>query len=331
MTPDLLVIGTSIDPHIKEVLRHLSEDLSVVRLDLDRYPVESTLDIAVDGSGVVECSLNGQRIDHPKVCWFRRLGQPGVHEALSETHAKFVRGEVEQALAGMVSIIEPASWINEYWQCRRASSKLLQLVEAAAAGLTIPSTTVVTNRPSAVEGVLETHGELIYKTLHAPVLDYGDFSTIVYTTRLPTLTDEMRKSIMVTPCQFQPNIAKKFELRVTSIGAQNIAVKINSQAHECAQQDWRAGTLDVEYEPVDLPREVDARLTDLMTRLGLKYGASDWIVTNDDEYIFLEVNPHGAWLWMEQTIGHPLISKAISEYIAWEVTSHRSATGVLAS
>ena len=52
----------------------------------------------------------------------------------------------------------------------------------------------------------------------------------------------------------------------------------------------------------------------MMDDFSLNFGAFDFIVTPDDEWIFLEINPNGQWLWLEQKLGIN-ISKKIVEYL----------------
>ncbi|MEJ2669125.1 MAG: MvdD family ATP-grasp ribosomal peptide maturase, partial [Gammaproteobacteria bacterium] len=40
-----------------------------------------------------------------------------------------------------------------------------------------------------------------------------------------------------------------------------------------------------------------------MDLLGLNFGCIDMILTPDDEFVFLEVNPNGQWLWVEHSLG----------------------------
>mgnify|MGYP000623536185 CR=1 FL=1 len=56
-----------------------------------------------------------------------------------------------------------------------------------------------------------------------------------------------------------------------------------------------------------------------MTTLGLEFGALDFVVDGDGNYLFLEVNPNGQWLWLEDFLGFP-ISERIAE---WLVSSAR--------
>jgi glutathione synthase/RimK-type ligase-like ATP-grasp enzyme len=63
---------------------------------------------------------------------------------------------------------------------------------------------------------------------------------------------------------------------------------------------------------VELPENLENQIRLLMRHLGLTYGCLDFIQTKDDEFYFLEVNPAGQWLWIEQLTGLP-ISSAIAD------------------
>jgi hypothetical protein len=47
------------------------------------------------------------------------------------------------------------------------------------------------------------------------------------------------------------------------------------------------------------------------------YGAYDFIVTPDNRYVFVEVNPSGQWLWIEDLAGCP-ISEAVAAELVLE-------------
>ena len=50
-------------------------------------------------------------------------------------------------------------------------------------------------------------------------------------------------------------------------------------------------------------------------RLGLCYGAIDLVLTPGGDYVFLEINPSGQYLWVERATGLPLTA-AICDYLA---------------
>lgn len=55
-----------------------------------------------------------------------------------------------------------------------------------------------------------------------------------------------------------------------------------------------------------LPDKTSGKLLSLMEHLGLVFGCIDMILTPEDEYIFLEVNPAGQWGWIEKLTGMPI-------------------------
>jgi glutathione synthase/RimK-type ligase-like ATP-grasp enzyme len=55
-----------------------------------------------------------------------------------------------------------------------------------------------------------------------------------------------------------------------------------------------------------LPDDIADKLRAMMRRLGLVYGAIDLRLTADGRYIFLEINPAGQFLYVEQQTGQPI-------------------------
>jgi len=78
------------------------------------------------------------------------------------------------------------------------------------------------------------------------------------------------------------------------------AVRINSQDVVSTQTDWRQDVDQLEIEPFELPSAVSEALRDFMQTLGLRFGAIDMIVTPNGDYVFLEVNEMGQFLWIDQ-------------------------------
>jgi glutathione synthase/RimK-type ligase-like ATP-grasp enzyme len=61
-----------------------------------------------------------------------------------------------------------------------------------------------------------------------------------------------------------------------------------------------------------LPESVRSGLLQLVERLGLVYGAVDMRQTPAGDYVFLEINPAGQWLFIEQRTHQP-ISDALAD------------------
>jgi len=55
-----------------------------------------------------------------------------------------------------------------------------------------------------------------------------------------------------------------------------------------------------------LPAEIERKLRRLVAAQGLNFGAIDMVLTPDGRYVFLELNPNGQFLWMEDLMGLPM-------------------------
>jgi glutathione synthase/RimK-type ligase-like ATP-grasp enzyme len=73
--------------------------------------------------------------------------------------------------------------------------------------------------------------------------------------------------------------------------------------------------VDVRYVAHQLPHDVVGKLLALMQRLGLVYGAIDLRLTADGRYVFLEINPAGQFLYVEEQTGQR-ISDALAARLA---------------
>ena len=65
-------------------------------------------------------------------------------------------------------------------------------------------------------------------------------------------------------------------------------------------------------EAYELPSKIKNLLLKLMDSLDLVYGAIDMRLRPNGDYIFLEINPSGQWLFVEDGTGLP-ITKTFSE------------------
>ncbi len=97
-------------------------------------------------------------------------------------------------------------------------------------------------------------------------------------------------------------------MRVTIVGDRIFAAAIHSQ-ETSYKVDFRMDMANATVEPVDLPTRVEKKLHALMRRLGLVYGAIDMRLTPSGEHVFLEINPAGQWLFVEQHTRQPIAAE----------------------
>lgn len=53
----------------------------------------------------------------------------------------------------------------------------------------------------------------------------------------------------------------------------------------------------------------------LVRQWGLRFCAADFVVTPDERYYFVDLNPNGEWGWIEKETGLP-IAAAVAELLA---------------
>ncbi len=320
MTPDILVVGNTVDPHIDAVLRYIPPSLLTTRFDVDRFPRDHYLTIDESSSEPkLYLGQEGNEIDisQPSVVWFRRLGKIGLSDEVPDKYRQFCLGEAEMGLEGVLSLIKPQVWVNEYWATRRAANKPYQYAMARNVGLNTPNT-LITNSPEVAERWIRGIPAVVTKSLHAPVLTQGeseDGPTFAFTRLLTSEDHAYLEDVATTSCQFQPNIEKAYELRVTTIGSQHIVVRIDADKDSEGRDDWRAAAEKCNYSSGNLPDESTAALNRLLEALGINYAASDFIVTPDGKVVFLEANPHGAWLWLDEKLPELGIAKRFAQYL----------------
>lgn len=128
-------------------------------------------------------------------------------------------------------------------------------------------------------------------------------------------TSEITKAINKEEAEYNINylqnkIEKRYDVRATFVGEKCFAVAIESQQLEDTCVDWRKGEHILQHTPIDLPMTIHEKCISLMQKLDLHYGAIDFVLDQEGNYTFLEINPNGQWAWIEHLTGLP-ISKEI--------------------
>jgi len=97
------------------------------------------------------------------------------------------------------------------------------------------------------------------------------------------------------PSYIQEYIEKKYELRIFFIETEFWAMAIFSQNDDQTKTDFRNYNHSKPNRniPYVLPKELEEKLIRLSKKTGVNCGSIDMIVTKNDEYIFLEINPIG--------------------------------------
>jgi len=156
--------------------------------------------------------------------------------------------------------------------------------------------------------------EKIYNKISDETDSYEILNSINSGMAITSYKDLRSKSSDISPYPMiiEEAVNKLFELRVTVIKDKVVACKIDSQwSSGRGKSDWREDIDNIPHSLFELPVDVKSKCIQLMEAMSIGYGAFDFIVTPKNEYYFLEVNPSGQWLWIDQKT-----KSTISKFIA---------------
>ncbi|MDO8184752.1 hypothetical protein Q5424_07970 [Conexibacter sp. JD483] len=304
----VLILAPETDEHALAVagrLRDLGGEVTIV--DLADFPQRASLSASYAccadcGGRGFALELERGRLDLGEVgaVWWRRPQWPEPSPQIADDgHRLFAANEAQEALSGMWHSLD-AFWINDPARDQVAHRKAFQLSVAQDVGLRIPHT-LITNDPVRARAFVDQRGyrAVIYKSFSATERDWRE-------TRLLRPEElELLDNVKYAPVIFQEYVEAVYDLRVTVVGEELYAVAIHSQETDY-KVDFRMDVARARMEAVELPAEVQRGLSALMARLGLVYGAIDMRLTPDGRHVFLEVNPAGQWLFVEEPSGQPI-------------------------
>lgn len=237
------------------------------------------------------------------VVWWRRARKPYLPKTMVHPQDyAFVMRENQLFHESLTHTLAPnAFWINSKESASRANFKLLQLKLASECGLKIP-TTLCSNDPHEIRCFVLKYASdgVVYKPFCSHFWFEKDQYKALYTAKVGYETLPNVQSLQSTPGIFQKEVKKKYEVRIVCFGHWMVAVKLDSQAYAEGVVDWRK-IRDEHFipEPHDIPLALQMKLRQLMEKLGIVFGSFDLIVTQEDDYVFLEVNEQGQFLWIE--------------------------------
>lgn len=301
----VLVIARTGDPHTDAVVREIERlGGDCVVADLSEFPDASSLNIRYTccGERSYDLTIGGRKHDLEDFGsgWWRRPQHPQISNDVSgHTQRMFATNEASEALAGLWHALD-IFWVNDPRNDHIAHRKVTQLRRAQECGFRLPDT-LITNDPDRAKVFIDGRGyrNVIYKAFSALEDEWRE-------TRLLRPEElSMLDSVRYAPVIFQEYIEAVYDLRITVVEDEVFAGAIHSQETEY-KVDFRMDMDNARIEPVDLPAELEQRLVRYVRMLGLHYGAIDMRLRPDGEYVFLEINPAGQWLFVEQKTNQPI-------------------------
>lgn len=328
----ILIISTKADAHIEPVTNHLdAAGMPWVRVNTE--DIARNLELTVEpasGQGTLRVRDSGREIglQEVKAVWYRKPEAVDVaHFELDQGALDYVESEFREILDNLYALLSQVTWINNPLKTKLAHRKMLQLRIAREVGFEVPPTLVTNDPDAALRFAERLNSDLAIKSLGALSVTegaeaqatYGLFTRRITRGELGQLKDKVRH----LPTTFQQFIEKRCELRVTCVGEQVFACRIETRPGTLSADDYRFETQNLNHTACECP-ELHDRLHAYMRGLQINFACFDFIVPQEGEPIFLEANCNGQWAWVQNLTGLR-IGKAIAEELL--NASVRQATG----
>lgn len=295
------------DKHGKAVYDEIKKrGAEVYLIDIGRFPM--TASSTYYSGNQYKAVYDGLDLTKLKTVWLRRYGVR--YDTTLEYELRYWCQQQSQAyLAGIAQMLTGVCWYNPIGPSILMDSgygKIEQIQQAIHAGLRVPKT-CVTSEPSDAKRFVEETGKVIAK----PLLSTSGHES--YTMQVGP--DANFNLLRRAPTILQEEIPKHREIRALLVGYNGMATEIDSQRSSKSKVDFRKD-ITVPHRPHALPDDVWHKLRELHARLGLRFGVHDLILTPEGEYVFLEVNQQGEFLWLQERTGQDYTGLVAAELIS---------------
>jgi hypothetical protein len=306
----ILIASERDDPHATRLIPLLqSRGAETLLLPTSEFPTAIAIAARPDVGGADILRVGDRRIALADVgaVWYRRPELPRPSPRLTAP-------EVRDCVAVQSQLMLSDFW--NYLDCpmlpakpdvlRRAGYKLSQLRIAASLGFVCPPTLVTNDRAEALDFYRAHDGRVITKTL-GPLFERDGKTRAMRWTEPMTRRDVgYLHSLQLAPIIMQAEVQKRIELRVNVVGDRVLTAAIGSQENRRTSGDWRRYAPGTRHWPYELGPAQQRACVRLVEHLGLAFAAIDFIVTPDEQLVFLELNPNGQWFWIEDLTGLPI-------------------------
>lgn len=303
--PRILIITSTYDMTADYIINKFKKNAIFYRFNADLYD-DYEISVKNNSCWQIESKHWILKEEELTAIYYRKPSLPNLSNYEAIYHGMMQR-EMITLLKGLVDSFEGIC-LSRPSVLSNAENKILQLRIAKKVGFKSPMSLITNSDRYA--SIFCTEQESIIKPISIGKIYHGDYASIIQTNIV-----DMAHSIEglgLSPAYFQQFIPKDYELRVTVIDGKFYSVRIDSSQ----KIDWRKKDSNNKYSLFELSIKMKEQCLDMLKFLGLKYGAFDFIVRNDD-YYFLEVNPNGQWYWLEEELSLD-ISNSIFNYLVGE-------------
>ena len=256
---------------------------------------ESELGLLRKGDGT---EINVAEVD---LIWWRRIyaNQDLDEEVEDSKQLSLINNDCRGALNGILSACFNGKWVSDPLATERACDKVYQLSVARQTGFRIPETLITQSIEEVTTFCQRLDGRVIVK----PVV--GVAGPLLFTQYIGDPKRLDPRSYRVCPAVYQEYIPGTRHIRLNCFGDRSYAASI-----ETSDLDWRPN-LNVPIKSWPVPNSLHRQVRTVLDRLGLEMGIVDIKETPEGEFVWLEVNPQGQFLFLQ-----PLADMQLDELFA---------------
>ncbi len=305
----ILVITSSIDLTVSYIIEKYSNKVCFYRFDVDNignyiitirhneWRIKNNYNEEIDNNNTIAIYYRKPRL--PQMTDY----EPAYHSMIKRDIITLINGIVD-AFEGTV--------LTKPYLLRRAENKVFQMLYTDGCVRLMPDS-YIGNAINYI-GMKEEEKQII-KPLSTGKVIFDDHIELYQTNIFEKSKLKLDvNNISITPIYIQKYVEKKYEVRITIIGLNIFCVRIDS----LNPIDWRADYSNLRYTIIDCPSTIAKQCFEMMKNMQINFGAFDYIVNNNDEWVFLEVNPNGQWLWLEEELGINISQKIVEHLIGEE-------------
>ncbi|REC78144.1 hypothetical protein DRF60_09725 [Chryseobacterium elymi] len=246
--------------------------------------------------------IGGNDLKKFKVIWFRKypdtLQEIQKNSIYKKLYKSIINFSLEESKAFREYLFYELKKLNIPWLTKPFNliqNKIIQARMAKERGILTPKSFIVNNKKDILK-LIGDGKEYITKPFENCIhLRYKNniipMKTVVINSHYNILPETFR------PALIQERINKKFELRIFYLLGRFYATRVMDDDN--SEVDHRVSIIadNGRFEIYELPKDIKSKLSMLLDDLDLNCASIDMIVNNNDEFIFLEINPTGQFTY----------------------------------
>lgn len=327
----LLIISNTCDEHVKRFstlakkkhLPHviLMSDTLGEHTYLTVDQVSGELKLTVDGRTYISDDISCVWFRKPYHWWHETSQEYKQLNAATKQILRYKKTQVQTLLKTYIEQLNAhgVPIVPNPLLQHSAYSKIAQLHLAKQIGFDVPET-IISTRKTHLQPALKSPEDYIIKNLGStPDLIGGVFGSVAPTVNLDSksLKHYLESKTIEFPFILQKKIYPKIDIRITCAGDKMFATSMIPKKADDAMIDIRLYShTQIEHKPMQPPKQIKDKICLFQKKMNLEYAAFDLAYAEDsDVCYFLEVNPYGQYLFVEEDAGVDITGAMVDMFL----------------